>query len=904
MAPSQSAKQQKRSRASDAAEKVSKSGAERTKRRRTSDVNDEQSLVKSNESVANEATALDVTLSRELKEQKKAAPWSFSRPVGGRYRNLDPVMTEDEAYLFVGLDTAVQVFATATSRLLRTLQMEAGQKVVGYQLCPIESAVLYIFTSGFVTKWDWDSGKRLARWGTDATTVALDLCVPKSRTQPLSYSIVTSRDGKRQILINALGEKKLAGVCILMTTEAISSIKVASSGRVVVACDGAHIFLGHASEVDIESPESVQFSWREATLPASATCFHLRENSDESQASSHPVVDLAVGQVGGYILAYQDILSTLFIQPGEKKSSPRKLHWHRGAVSSVRWSRDGNYLISGGQESVLVLWQLDTGRKQFLPHLSSPICNIVVSPSGNSYIVKLADNSVMVLSARELQPSANVTGLQLSTEVSSYKDSSIQRPYGAVATLHPQHPERLMVTVPASYHISQQGHHRPSSAVLQTFDIRSNYHISRQALARTNATTLDIGPDGAPIVAPDVSQMDVSQDGKWMASVDSWTPNPQDVEALTYTTSQKEFATSHPEVYLKFWKWNASNDSWELVTRIDGPHFRDSRNAAVLGLEARPFSHEFATLGADAFLRVWSPSSRHRSGLTTDASKQNLDTWKCRSVVDLNAFVKTSNQTVEAGCMSFSEDGSVLAVCLPSATGTSDGLVLLVDVRDGGIHYRRTGVFSGKPYSAKFLGKHLIVASSGSVSVWDTVDDVVKPIKLIENTSPSETPFQTMIAVNSRTNTFAVALRSGGSSSNPQKKRRKARYHIQIYDVSSLEMTFRETLASSPLSLLSDTYTGDYIIIDSTATVQRLGCLEKTTQKTTQPREVTSQLNSGLASIFSQSHERSAVIPVIEEDTSSSQNKALATVFGETPAFSLPSMNVLFRNVVQTLGTN
>lgn len=97
MAPSQSAKQQKRSRASDAAEKVSKSGAERTKRRRTSDVNDEQSLVKSNESVANEATALDVTLSRELKEQKKAAPWSFSRPVGGRYRNLDPVMTEDEA---------------------------------------------------------------------------------------------------------------------------------------------------------------------------------------------------------------------------------------------------------------------------------------------------------------------------------------------------------------------------------------------------------------------------------------------------------------------------------------------------------------------------------------------------------------------------------------------------------------------------------------------------------------------------------------------------------------------------------------------------------------------------------------------------------------------------------------
>jgi NET1-associated nuclear protein 1 (U3 small nucleolar RNA-associated protein 17) len=285
----------------------------------------------------------------------------------------------------------------------------------------------------------------------------------------------------------------------------------------------------------------------------------------------------------------------------------------------------GNYLISGGQESVLVLWQLDTGRKQFLPHLSSPICNIIVSPNGNSYVVKLADNSVMVLSARELQPSANVTGLQLSTE--SYKDSSPRRPCGAVATLHPQHPERLLVTVPASYHISQQGQQRPSSAVLQTFDIRANCHISRQALARTNATTLDIGPDGTPIVAPDVRQMDIIQDGKWLATVDSWVPNPQDVEALTFSTQKNDLASSRPEVYLKFWKWNPSSDSWELVTRIDGPHFSDSRHATVLGLAARPCSHEFATLGADASLRFWCPTARHRSGLNTGASKKNLDTW-------------------------------------------------------------------------------------------------------------------------------------------------------------------------------------------------------------------------------------------------------------------------------------
>ncbi|KAK2068193.1 hypothetical protein P8C59_002850 [Phyllachora maydis] len=39
------------------------------------------------------------------------------------------------------------------------------------------------------------------------------------------------------------------------------------------------------------------------------------------------------------------------------------LHWHRTCVHSVKWSRDGNYLVSGGEESTLVLWQMDTGPK-------------------------------------------------------------------------------------------------------------------------------------------------------------------------------------------------------------------------------------------------------------------------------------------------------------------------------------------------------------------------------------------------------------------------------------------------------------------------------------------------------------------------------------------------------------
>lgn len=97
MAPNQSARHQKRSRASDAAEKVSRPGEERNKRRRTSDVIDTQSPKKVKASASAENTSSVNAPSQELQERKSPAPWSFSRPVGGRYSNLDPVMTTDEA---------------------------------------------------------------------------------------------------------------------------------------------------------------------------------------------------------------------------------------------------------------------------------------------------------------------------------------------------------------------------------------------------------------------------------------------------------------------------------------------------------------------------------------------------------------------------------------------------------------------------------------------------------------------------------------------------------------------------------------------------------------------------------------------------------------------------------------
>lgn len=564
----------------------------------------------------------------------------------------------------------------------------------------------------------------------------------------------------------------------------------------------------------------------------------------------------------------------------------------------------GNYIISGGNESVIVLWQLDTGRKQFLPHLSSPICNIVVSRTGNSYAVKLADNCVMVLSARELQPYATVIGLQVSPKTvkpRSQFGSNAWLPCGTTtAVLHPQYPDQLLVAVPAFRHVSQDGHCPANSPVIQTYNIHTNNHISRQALARTNTSVLKISPEGSEITTPDIKFLDISQDGTWMATVDCWSPPPQDMKALGLNNAGDGRATDHEETFLKFWKWSSSSSLWELVTRIDGPHFSDNGPAPVLGLASRPRSNEFVTIGTDAVLRVWYPNPRPRSGLKTDTdAMQQLETWKCRNIVDLKgSFGPNKPDNISAACLAFSEDGSVLAVCLPSMSASNPGLVLLLDAQKCTIHYSRVGAYSGDPCAVRFLGRHLIVASKRSVSVWDTVDDLVRvPTSLVDGLSAGKP--QPLLAVSPKTRTFAIAVQNLQRT----KRSRIEQFHIQVYDIESLSPVFSFSVGKCPFALLSDPRSGDYIIVDVGANVQRFGCSDRIPQVTARPYELTSRSHTGLVDLFGSQG------PVLQQSTTLTSNtdkvpslhEGLPGVFGEVPSFVLPPASVLFRNVVKSL---
>ncbi|PKY00668.1 WD domain protein [Aspergillus campestris IBT 28561] len=908
----------KRPRVSDTAapNKATRIGQKQVKSRcNPQDTEDMKSLVASNKlPTSRHISTIKSSHDADQQNTSRTESWTLSEPLAGRYNNLDPIFTADENYLFLGLETSIHLYSISTARVVRSFQPAPGQTIVGCRISPGKGDYLYIFTStGAVNKWDWQSGRQVSHWETNRKTLSIEVFFDQNEddTQFQLLCLCERNDGKRAITAVDLRDGKSQEKLIFETSIRISHIRCAGQSRAIIAYHDNHLLLG-TMDLDEASPTTSQYTWRELTLPVKITSMDIRSKVSSSQPkagtsnrSRHwETLDLALGEANGSILVYHDVLNSLNKEgalEGGKGMAPRKLHWHREAVCATRWSKDGNYILSGGHESVMVLWQLDSGRKQFLPHLSSSICNIVVSPNGNSYIVKLADNSIVLLSARELQPFITITGLQIIPKVNKprHQTVSARSPsiIPAVAVLDPQRPDQLLIAVPASHRATDHS----SNSVLQTYDLRTSSHISRQALARTNATTLNVSPEGSYIAASDIKHLQLSHDGIWMATVDTWNPYPQDLESFGIVSPRTGSTSPLSEVFLKFWKRGSSSGMWELVTRVDTPHFSVEGAASVLDLAPRPRSHEFATIGSDAVLRLWFPGTRQRSGLKqNDNVGQPSEFWKCRNVIDLKNYLKSDgSDCLTAASLGFSQDGSVLAICLHSGHSTNPGLTVLIDVQNCVVRHSKTSVYSGTPCAVAFFESRLLVASSHSVSVWDTVNDRVKTIDLHGDTAIGGSQ---LLAANFNTGTFAVAPQTLPASST-SKKAHKAQYYAKIFDAYSLRLIAQMALPNCPLALLSAQHSSDYVIIDSASHVSRLAC-NGTTIQATGTRDLDIHLNSGLANLFGQGRDRtSRSVATTSTDHALSNTQGLATVFGDVPSFVQPPANILFQDVVQALAS-
>ena len=489
----------------------------------------------------------------------------------------------------------------------------------------------------------------------------------------------------------------------------------------------------------------------------------------------------------------------------------------------------GNYVISGGQETTLVLWQLETAKRQHLPHLGAAIESIVVSPFGASYGIRLADNSAMILSTSELRPTFSIAGIQLpavqqarlplpfvpTVTTAMLKKGAVQRSrFPACVSF--SDPGRLLLAVPPAT-TSKQFSITPSNAsYLQTFDVGAAHQISRQALTRTKVTTLNIGPESNIIEEPAVTHLQTSSDGQWLASVDAWMPPKRDLEPFAFDQDRVlEELVSHEEVFLKFWSWNADTKVWELISRTDNPHAPRSGHpydqGGVLDLVSDPSSVAFATVGGDGIVKTWKPAIRRRNGLEVKSKDgKGLRSWHCQHATSLEMSELPTSNGLLGVKLAYSQDGSILVAGLQSSIASP---IYVLDTHSGEIKSVHTGLYAG-PLLGLGIAHRYIVTLSDELCVYDLVDDKLKyGIDLpAQGLSPEKRLEWSHLVVNVHDSLFAVAI--------PQTSKAGLSSQVVIFDPSNATPQFLTHIPSAITTLLSVSGRKGFYAIDSAAQVR------------------------------------------------------------------------------------
>ncbi|PVG01982.1 WD40 repeat-like protein [Serendipita vermifera] len=406
----------------------------------------------------------------------------------------------------------------------------------------------------------------------------------------------------------------------LRTTNATSGSNIQKSSQVIVvgkarttvgmaiSASGKWLVVAGGTKVYVASTAKLKAGFSKFVCAENLTCL-----------SVHPTEDwIATGDEKGQLRLWYCLKEELLSgQAGEDRMTPTTtLHWHAHAVQAIEFTPNGAYLLSGGEESVLVLWQLHSGKKEFVPRVGSPICTIsICNPDDGAreqeFLLGLADGSLAFIRSSTLKLSRTLTRVK------------IEPAHLEAGTVPP------MVIHPRSHHVILPSSH-PSC--LQIFSPKTSTLVSELEVSPSNRVSR---PFKKPIKPCRVDQVAISQAGEWLATVDM------------RDGSSEGFGL---EIYLKFWFWDEMTKTWHLNTKIDSPHGANK----VHSLAFSPTSLKtegvlLVSTGDDGNTKTWCMRVSSQKGDESTVSWVLRSSFSYRDQIPKQAI--------------WSIDGSILAVC-------------------------------------------------------------------------------------------------------------------------------------------------------------------------------------------------------------------------------------------------
>ena len=106
-------------------------------------------------------------------------------------------------------------------------------------------------------------------------------------------------------------------------------------------------------------------------------------------------ISIALGDSSGKIHFIQDITIKNYILFTK--------HWHSHGISDLVLDPNNDYIYSCGQEGVVVIWNIHTWAKTFLPRLGEPILSMCVGQDSQNLVCFLKNNSIIFINLSKMK---------------------------------------------------------------------------------------------------------------------------------------------------------------------------------------------------------------------------------------------------------------------------------------------------------------------------------------------------------------------------------------------------------------------------------------------------------------------------------------------------------------------
>mmetsp|Transcript_8600 Transcript_8600/g.14620 ORF Transcript_8600/g.14620 Transcript_8600/m.14620 type:complete len:1015 (+) Transcript_8600:109-3153(+) len=429
-------------------------------------------------------------------------------------------------------------------------------------------------------------------------------------------------------------------------------------------------------------------------LPMKSSYQSKEQSAFSSIAISPDAKNLALGRLSGHMEILDDVFDNVakFLnaqsngQDVDQQQHPeavtvrKSVHWHANPVRALAFLADsgrhkGNSgsLISGGEESVLVTWQLDRDfhrPSHFVSRVGQGgILHTLCCMHTGKIVVFCSDNSVQCFHGANydrLWTEQGIASMMLHEEgvIKGIEKQNDIKKGPVLMSKDPITGHPILANLPGAPGMVHW-YDPKSASVVGTLEVSPYNRVSRRDPR--------VDPN---IPTPAVTHIAIGQDGKDMITVDTvWTENTSVGREYTLVGPQGDETPMSVCTSIKFYSFSDAKGrkpdqrkhrhgdlpmSYELVSSMASPHGREGE---VCALAISPNGETACTLSRqeDAF-RIWSKNTTYSpSGVPSVM-------WKCLYKVKTpagfaNLLSQNNYSSPGQNLVAFSSDGSVLSVC-------------------------------------------------------------------------------------------------------------------------------------------------------------------------------------------------------------------------------------------------